>query len=991
LFRDYVSLRGAPAASERPRLISKKLEIAKGMPAAVKPDTVRVLGIRVDFLKDSGGSLTTSDGKFNLRDNDEVGALVDPPPHNRDYFMSQLQALSKYYDAQSYGQLVIEYDVYPAERDSAYHLNDIMDYGPWVLAQDSVIVREARDFLIDSIKEADSHDTIDFSRYDACIVFHAGPDFQSDINGDSPRDIPSYTVPLFEDSVAVNGGASYVHMGMVIPETSTQDGFLGALNGVIAHEFGHMLGLPDLYDINTFFPVVGDFSLMDSGNMLQGVLEDPATGDLYAVYGLLPSSLDIWSKAILWPQTVQLAVVESELSLPLEAIETAPQGLFALINAEEYFLVENRQVDLDGDLTVTLRADSTTGVVLGPDDNEYDFLLPGLGGVLIWHIDESAIFGRNVGPYGGVNSNYARRGISLEEADGIKDIGNIYSVYFTGSPEEPFYVGNNTLFSSETYPSSASNSGGYSHITIEVGSPPQLSMQVRAEREWGREGWPAGVGAPLAEGSAWSGDIDADGNADLAFVTVDSVLHIVEPSRDWRHIVVSLPASPVPGLAGRPGPLGSGISGLIFASVPGYGVLAVDGNGTAPRGWSAPLKNVSTAPSLSGDLVMVGLDNGTVAALDSRGRTMWTAGGEGGPVVSPLAVGDMTGDGGTEVAFATTDGKIYVVTQEGAAVDGWPVSWEPDVVWMVAGDLDRDEDSPGMEIVLASSSGTIGALKADGSLWRSWGGRGMRIAGGRPALGDVDGDGYLEIAFVSESGKLFLMNHNLNTVTNWPYDLDQGASADSARWVSSPAMADVDGDGAPEVLVGTLDGDVTAIDAGGTPSPGWPYSVGLAVRSSPTISDFGGDGHMTVIVGGDDGLVYSFFLPEPLSDESSVPWGAYGRDSDLSNVFPMSLLGQPVLPDALMPEDYVYVFPSPVEGDRAYIRYTLGERAEVTATIVDIRGQEVARLRAAGDLEENELEWDTRSLGAGLYFLRIVAVGESGRRQAKTLKVAIAR
>jgi len=962
-----------------------------GAPAAAQRDTVRVLGIRVDFLKDTAGSATTGNGRFDLRDNDEVGALVDPPPHNRDYFMAHLRALADFYEAQSYGQLVLEYDVYPAERDSAYHLNDTMDYGPWVLAQDSVIVREARDFFIDSIEAADSQGTVDFSEYDAYIVFHAGPDFQSDINGDTPRDLPSYTIPLFEDSISVNDGNHTIHLGMVIPETTTQDGFLGALNGVMAHEFGHVLGLPDLYDINTFFPVVGAYSLMDTGNMLQGVLEDPATGDLRAVYGLLPSSLDIWSKAIMWPETVELTVVESELSMSLEAVETTPHGLIILINAEEYFLIENRQVDLDDDLTVTLVADTTTGVVIGPEGDEYDFLLPGMGGILIWHIDESAIFGRNIGPYGGVNSNYKRRGIALEEADGIEDIGNIFSVYFNGSPEEPFYLGNNTLFSTDTSPSSSSNSGGYSHVTVEVASPSQLSMEVRAERAWGREGWPLWLGAPLAEGSAWTGDLGGTGGRDVVFVTADSILHVIEPERDWRYAGVKLPGLPTPGICGRPGPRDGGLSGLVFLSVPGYGVLAFDESGGRPRGWNNIVKNVSTAPSLRGDQVLVGLDDGRLAALDATGRVVWTAGGEGGSVVSPLVVGDVDGGGDVEAAFVTTDGKIYVVESDGSFGEGWPVQWRSGVVWMTAGDLDREGDAPAMELVLADSTGHVGVLRADGSHWRSRPGRGAGIAGSRPAIADVDGDGYLEIAFVSEDGRLYLMNHSANIVTNWPYDLDWGSAADSVTTASSPAMADVDGDGLPEVVVGALNGDVVALDADGTPSVGWPYSLGLSVRSSPLVVDLEGDDGMAVLIGGDHGLMHSFFLPADLPDESAAPWAGYGRDGVLSNAYPLDLMTTPVLPSSLMPPEYVYVYPSPVVGNRAFIRYTLAEEAEVTATIVDIRGEEVARLRETGTFQENELEWDTGSLGSGLYFVRVIAVGESGRSQAKTVKVAIAR
>jgi M6 family metalloprotease-like protein len=969
----------------------RAIERAQDLSRSPAQETFRVLGIRVDFLKDSAGSQTTGDGKFDLRDADEVDApmsLVDSPPHNRDYFLAHLKSLANYYEAQSHGQLKLEVEVYPTERDSAFHLNDTIDYGPWTLSQDSLIVREARDVFIDSVKLADSVSDIDFSEYDAYIVFHAGPDFQSDIARDTPRDIPSYTIPLFEDSVAVNGGVHYIHLGMVLPETTTQDQFLGALNGVMAHEFGHILGLPDLYDINTFYPVVGDFSLMDSGGVLQGVLEDPATKDLYAVYGMLPASMDIWSKAVLWPEAIGLTGVEYEIDTVLETSQRSPEALIISLNAEEYFLVENRQVDLNGDSTVVLVADTTTGVVLGPELNEYDFLLPGWGGVLVWHIDESAIFGRNVGPYYGVNSNRERRGISLEEADGIVDIGNLFSIHFTGSPEEPFFVGNNTFFSNDTSPSSRSNSGGYSHVTIEVLDVPKNKMQVLARREWGRPGWPVWLDVPVAEGSAWSGELAGD-NEYLVFATRDSVLHIAEPGAAWRHVGVKLPAMPLPGLSGREFVIG--VPGVVYASVPGEGVVALESNGAAPSGWSSGVTAVSTAPAVSESGVLVGLESGAVASLDVKGEVLWTAGGGGGPAISPIICEDLDGDGSSEVAFATQDGDVWILEGDGTALEGWPKKWRDGVVWMVAADFDRAEDSPAMELALADSAGTIEVMKLDGTLKFSWSGRDLRVSGSRPAVADVDGDGFLEFAFVSEEGDLYLMNHSANVVTNWPYALDGGSAADSIRWVSSPVMADVDDDGLPEVLAGSLAGDLVALERDGEPCVGWPFSFGLPVRGTPLVHDILDEGGMSVIVGGEDAVVHSLFLPAGLSEEADAPWARYGRNGGLANAFPLSLMGGKVTPGELMPPATVYVYPNPVVGDQAYIRYTLSEDAEVVATVIDIRGQQVAVLRQSGSALENEIVWDTAEVGSGLYIVRLVASVPDGGVQARTVKVAVAR
>src|SRR5690606_29755227 len=191
------------------------------------PDTQRILVLRVDFLADTPGNRTTGDGRFDLRDSTDV--LFDPPPHDKKYFERHMDALKRYYDVALQGALVLEYDVWPAENDSAYHLRDTLPYGPWIFSNNNPdVLQHAIDLVGDALAVADTTDPeIDFSRYQHFLLFHAGPDFQGDVNRDTPWDIPSFnlfvTDPfVVQDSVAIN-------LVMVVPETVAQDGFMGAL------------------------------------------------------------------------------------------------------------------------------------------------------------------------------------------------------------------------------------------------------------------------------------------------------------------------------------------------------------------------------------------------------------------------------------------------------------------------------------------------------------------------------------------------------------------------------------------------------------------------------------------------------------------------------------------------------------------------------------------------------------------------------------------
>jgi len=132
--------------------------------------------------------------------------------------------------------------------------------------------------------------------------------------------------------------------------------------GVFAHEFGHVLGLPDLYDTDYSSEGVGNWSLMAGGNWAY----TNRAGDS-------PAHMDAWSKYFLgWAAPTQ---IWGSTSLTIPVVETNPTiyqllpgNAFTSAGAStpkgEYFLVENRQ---------------KTG---------FDVALPG-SGLLIWHIDEA--------------------------------------------------------------------------------------------------------------------------------------------------------------------------------------------------------------------------------------------------------------------------------------------------------------------------------------------------------------------------------------------------------------------------------------------------------------------------------------------------------------------------------------------------------------------------------------------------------------------------
>gem|GEM_PF-1134644 len=77
----------------------------------------------------------------------------------------------------------------------------------------------------------------------------------------------------------------------------------------------------------------------------------------------------------------------------------------------------------------------------------------------------------------------------------------------------------------------------------------------------------------------------------------------------------------------------------------------------------------------------------------------------------------------------------------------------------------------------------------------------------------------------------------------------------SGAVVSSPAGADLDGDGYPEIVVGSCSDTVYAIKRDGGFL--WKYGTSGDVKSPPAIADLDGDGRFETVVGSSDGHLYA--------------------------------------------------------------------------------------------------------------------------------------
>lgn len=355
--------------------------------------------------------------------------------------------------------------------------------------------RNAAGLVEEALLAADS--SVDFSRFDndgdgfvdALFVVHAGPGAEELY---IRRREASYNYfwshaasirPLALDEVQITHYTLEPENGSI---------------GVFCHEFGHALGLPDLYDVDRSSEGIGEWGLMGGGGWCFRAGDRAGTG---------PVHFSAWSKMKLgWIVPAEITADQDRVSLqPVARFPDILRVHSPAMPENEYFLLENRQ-PLDFDAGLTRR--------------QKNFSLPDPAGLLIWHIDEAR----------GSQPDESRRMVDVEEAtpyifpggarifenlDGVRDLDR-YQFLNTGNRGDngdlfPGFAGfNATLtdfagprsrnrFDDTTIPAARTNDGlrgGVAVYDIELDGD-KVSLSIRFDH-------PTSVAGTEVQPRAWS-------------------------------------------------------------------------------------------------------------------------------------------------------------------------------------------------------------------------------------------------------------------------------------------------------------------------------------------------------------------------------------------------------------------------------------------------------------------------------------------------------
>lgn len=215
---------------------------------------------------------------------------------------------------------------------------------------------------------------------------------------------------------------------------------------------------------------------------------------------------------------------------------------------------------------------------------------------------------------------------------------------------------------------------------------------------------------------------------------------------------------------------------------------------------------------------------------------------------SDPALVDMDGDGDLEV-FYTSGGDVFGLHGDGSPVPGFPASPSGSYgSFPSAGQVTGYNHG---EVVLASNSRDIVLLGPDGRMMPGFPFTPPAAAAnsaGREAIGDVDGDGQVDIVASFFTGVAIISNTGqLQAWYEFP-DVD----------VYAPSLADLDDDGDLEIVLPTLAGLVYVIHhTGESFGPGWPHDTGTVLPTDAiALADVTGDGRRDLVFAMNDSLIH---------------------------------------------------------------------------------------------------------------------------------------
>lgn len=356
---------------------------------------------------------------------------------NDDNWKSGVGGMSKYYKEVSYNNVSIQADYQEwvlAANPSTYYAKNNTDYSTHV----QELIRQAIDAAEANGVNFAQYDNDGDGKVDGLFIVHAGKGAEE---GNQGQYIWSHQSSLGSGYSRVYDGKT-VSQYIIMPEIYST----GHVDiGVFCHEYGHMLGLPDLYDTdgstNGDSEGVGNWCLMAGGSW-GGNGSTPER----------PAHMSAYCKELLGYTTPTVISSSQSLSIPQAETNSLMYKIWLDNNqSDEYMLIENRQ---------------KTGFDLNLANS----------GLLIYHVDKNLA---DIWPGSNdINVTSTHLGVKVYEADGLEQMATGVNRGNSGDP----YPGssNVTTLSASTTPNTKLWNGTSSGVEINSISASSATMSANA-------------------------------------------------------------------------------------------------------------------------------------------------------------------------------------------------------------------------------------------------------------------------------------------------------------------------------------------------------------------------------------------------------------------------------------------------------------------------------------------------------------------------------
>jgi hypothetical protein len=980
---------------------------------AIADDTVRILAVMVSFQEDRDGA-TFGNGKFGSIYSQNYGNdILDPLPHNRDYFESHLTFVKNYFQKVSNGKTIIEFTILP---DTFSVSKTMRNYSP---TPGSEKLDSLGSFCREVWTKADQlYQGFSFSDYNLFAIFHAGVGRDISLPGSigNERDLPS--VYLGENSLKnifgsafegfpVSNGAFKIKNSMIIPETESRELetitgkflFEITINGLIVASVASHLGLPDLFDTETGLSAIGRFGLMDGQS-------------IFAYNGCFPPEPSAWEKIYLgWADPVEISPGSFNVNLTanLAAALADTVILKVPLNSSEYYLIENRQRDVSKDgarLTYksngsvidrtfikdttgfySYNTDSLSGVVI--DVDEFDWALPG-NGIVIWHIDENVI--NNKLTANKINTDKTRRGVDVEEADGVQDIGEKFVTIFgdevigEGTDQDFWYAGNEAelfknIFSKDSRPDTKTNSGANSLITIKDLS--SIANKMSFKIEYGDS-----VIKPLFVSNIYVSSeglsitfLESDKNlfalnsdSMLTISNGDSIIQSIDNFSDFK------PASVKYG--NNTYLIGATINNPAQQFPSNINFWVTDGITITNGSFVVFDKVITSAPvirkTITEDIeVLFGTADGEIIIYDLDSLI----------IPNPIRKNSIMVEPGVVVKqIALINSKVFAIASQLNNNNKYDVIYNDGSIIKFNDEkllkLAVTVDAKGNSIALVSSeksSEYFFYVTSSDKIVKTFIAPSYEAAKSF-SLADLKNDGNNYLVTNSEN-KIFAFNLNGALAENFPFEIKDGD-----EFTGLPLAADIEGDLKSEIISFTKNGRAFAIDGGtGKLIEGFSIAFGAELNSNPVLFIIDNK----IGLAGIDSL--NVFRGWSVSSAlSRIDWSeTYGNNYNSSFI---NTAASQNLVNAFFPISRAYNYPNPAYSGETAIRYFVNEDSKINVKIFDLAGDYVAELNAeAQGGFDNETVWNVNNIQSGVYLARIEATSLSGKSESVIIKIAVVK